>query len=102
MGRTRAVVLAFKSRLAAVRTHHDAWGRGDVQPRSRTGGLREDPVEEARRTIKATRLFAAPRLRQSLSALGCGYGLNKKEKALRLRAKLKVKSLAALGSGYGA
>ena len=52
--------------------------------RRRTGGWREDPADN-----DTGRTCAAPRLRQSLAALGCGYGLNEK------RAKRKT------GCGYG-
>jgi hypothetical protein len=42
---------------------------------------------KTRLTFNAKRTRAAPRLRQSLAALGSGYGLNER-------------GLAALGSGY--
>jgi len=64
VGRNRAKSVAFSRNDAAVRTHHAAVERSRSQPR----GFWRRPALHC----------TAPRLRQSLAALGSGYGLNEK------------------------
>ena len=45
--------------------------RSSIQMKLQTCGLSEEPVD-----FEANRALASPRLRQSLTALGFGYGLN--------------------------
>jgi hypothetical protein len=57
---------------------------------------------KTRLTFNTDRTCAAPRLRQSLAALGSGYGLNERGlAALGSGYGLNERGLAALGSGYG-